>query len=170
MPDRVKEAVFGMLGSHYDCPGALPPLHVADVFAGSGSMGLEALSRGAASCCFFERDALALDALQKNLQALGIEREVTVVTGDAWQAAVDAPDGPSFDLVLLDPPYGDSLDPSNRGAVRGYLRRLGMGGHRQPLVVLHHPAKVHFVMAVDDPWRVIHERCFGTHAVTLFAR
>ena len=68
MPDRLKEAIFAMLGDYYDCPGELPELHVADVFAGSGSLGLEALSRGASTCYFFERDRKALEMLKINLR------------------------------------------------------------------------------------------------------
>src|SRR3989304_6946937 len=81
MPDRVKQAIFDMLGSRYDDPGALPPLLVADVFAGGGSMGLEALSRGAAFCSFFERDRQALEALCSNIESLGAGQESRVVAG-----------------------------------------------------------------------------------------
>src|SRR3972149_2479777 len=84
MPDRVKQTIFDMLGSRYDCPGALPPLLVADVFAGGGSMGWEALSRGAAFCGFFERAREALDALRRNVESLGAGLESSIVSGDAW--------------------------------------------------------------------------------------
>ena len=170
MPDRVKEAVFSILGSHYDHPGAMPSLRVADVFAGSGSMGLEALSRGAASCCFFERDRVALDALRRNVRVLGAEELATVVTHDAWRASMADPDGRPFELVFLDPPYRDSEDLSESGAVRRYLARLGGVEDNRPLVVLHHAATVRLEMDDIDTWRVWDRRRFGTHAVSFLLR
>ncbi len=170
MPDRVKEAVFSILGSHYGHPGAMPSLRVADVFAGSGSMGLEALSRGAASCCFFERDRVALDALRQNVRVLGAGALATVVTRDAWRAAVADPDERSFELVFLDPPYRDSEDSSESGAVKRYLVRLAEVEDNRPLVVLHHAAAVRFEMDDMDMWRVSDRRTFGTNAVSFFLR
>ncbi|MCH7814456.1 MAG: RsmD family RNA methyltransferase [Planctomycetes bacterium] len=58
-PDRIKEAVFDILGARWGSPGTVPPLWVADLFAGSGSLGLEAVSRGARGCVFVERDRAA---------------------------------------------------------------------------------------------------------------
>jgi 16S rRNA (guanine966-N2)-methyltransferase len=170
MPDRVKEAVFNILGSHYACPGGLPALRVADVFAGSGSMGLEALSRGAAHCCFYERDRDAVEALRRNLEVLGVGSEATIVTADAWRRAVAGSDGRPFELVFLDPPYRDSEDTSSAGAIGRYLSRLGERDDSMPLVVLHHRAGIRFVMGTDDPWRVVDRRTLGSSAVTFFAR
>ncbi len=168
MPDRVREAVFDMLGSYYDTPGMLPALRVADVFAGGGSMGLEALSRGAASCCFFERDRAALEALRRNLQALGVGPEASIVMQDAWREAVAGPDGGPFDLVLLDPPYADSEDTSDSGAVRRYLRRFDQSDGGRPVVLLHHPARVQYTASADESWRVLKQRTFGSNGVTVF--
>lgn len=170
MPDRVKEAVFDILGTYYGCPGALPPLRVADVFAGSGSMGLEALSRGAAWCCFFERNRGALGALRRNIEALGARGAATIVTHDAWRHAVLAADGRPFDLVLLDPPYRDSEDASEDGIVRRYLGRVGELDENRPLIVLHHQATVRFEAGATDLWRIVDQRSFGTNTVTFFAR
>ncbi|MFZ5794795.1 MAG: RsmD family RNA methyltransferase, partial [Pseudomonadota bacterium] len=66
--DRVREALFSMLASRL---GSFEDLAVADLFAGSGALGLEALSRGAASCIFVEQDKAALDALRTNITKLG---------------------------------------------------------------------------------------------------
>ena len=85
VPDRVKESIFNILGNHYDCLGSLPPIRVADVFAGGGSMGLEALSRGAAHCTFFERDRTALAVLRKNFTTLDVKKEATIIARDAWR-------------------------------------------------------------------------------------
>jgi len=170
MPDRVREAVFSSLASRYDQRGALPPWRVADVFAGAGSMGFEALSRGAASCCFFERDRVALDALRRNIEALDAVAATSIVARDAWRAAAEAPGGDPFDIVFLDPPYRDSVDVSAKGPVRRYLARLAERSEGTPLVLLHHHVRVRFEASVDQPWRVTDVRVYGTNAVTCFER
>ena len=170
MPDRVREAIFNMLGSRYECPGQLPALTVADVFAGSGSMGLEALSRGAGCCCFFERNDMAVAAIRQNLSELRVGPEGVVVTRDAWTCAVSTPDGAPFDLVFLDPPYADSDDTERDGRVRRYLQRLSEQGAGAGLVVLHHRASVRFDLSDDEGWQVADRRTFGSNGVTFFQR
>ncbi len=170
MPDRVKEAVFDILGALFGCGATLPPLRIADVFAGSGSMGLEALSRGAASCCFFERDQKALAALRRNLDSLGVDREASIVTQDAWRNAMRSVDGQPFELVFLDPPYRASRDATQSGSVLQYLARLGEQEDNKPLVLLHHHVKVRFEEQASDDWRILDRRTYGTNSVTFFAR
>jgi 16S rRNA (guanine966-N2)-methyltransferase len=98
--DRVREAVFSIVGS---VEGA----SVLDLFAGSGAMGLEALSRGAASCVFVERDRAAARVIEANLEKLRLTGAV-VVTGDAAAALREERDrGRLYDLVLVDPPYDE---------------------------------------------------------------
>lgn len=102
--DRVREALFSMLASRL---GGFEGLRVADVFAGSGALGLEALSRGAAHCVFVERDRDALKAVKANIAALGANAEVRE------GSALHLPDrAEPLDLVLMDPPYasGDGLE------------------------------------------------------------
>lgn len=169
MPDRVKQAIFDMLASRYNSPGALPPLLVADVFAGGGSMGLEALSRGAVFCSFFERNRLALDALRTNIESLGAGPNSRIVAGDAWRAGMATPNGRPLALIFLDPPYRDCDNTTERGEVRRFLQRLGEVPGVGRLVVLHHPAHTRFVLAVDDPLQVVEERRIGSNAVTFFA-
>jgi 16S rRNA (guanine966-N2)-methyltransferase len=96
--DRVREATFNALASQDRLDGA----RVADLFAGTGALGIEALSRGAAHCRFVERDRRALQVLRENLSALGLTGRSTVVMADA---AVDSASMPAVDLVLADPPY-----------------------------------------------------------------
>lgn len=95
--DRVREAIFNSLGSAGLLDGAL----VADLFAGSGAVGIEALSRGAARCTFVERDRAALRALEDNLDVLDLRDRSRVLSSDAL-AVVPAIDA---DIVLADPPY-----------------------------------------------------------------
>lgn len=88
--------------------GRFDGLHVVDLFAGSGALGLECLSRGAASCVFVENDATALRALGDNVARVGAEDAATVVRADAlsW---LDGPPSVRFDLALADPPYSRGL-------------------------------------------------------------
>lgn len=170
MPDRVKEALFDLLGSRYQCPGELPPIRVADVFAGSGSMGLEALSRGASHCWFFERERVALTALRKNIETLDAADRTRVITTDAWRSAVRPSPGEAFELIFLDPPYRDSEDSSPRGLVAQFLARVSQEDDNRPLVVLHHPRTSRFGDDLSPPWTIVDHRIFGSNGVTLFAR
>ena len=101
--DRVREALFSMLASRL---GSFEGLQVADLFAGSGALGLEALSRGAARCVFVENDRRAIEAIRANIASLGASGEV--LARGAEHAALPAP----ADLVFLDPPYGSGLAPA----------------------------------------------------------
>jgi 16S rRNA (guanine966-N2)-methyltransferase len=97
--DRVREALFSILG-----PAAVERARVLDLFAGSGALGIEALSRGASGATFVESAATALRALEANVAALRLEARV--VRGDALRFLDSASaDGSHYDLVFLDPPY-----------------------------------------------------------------
>ena len=101
--DRVREALFSMLGP-------LDDARVLDLFAGSGALGIEALSRGAATAILVERDARAVEVIRANLDALGLGAvEAELVRADARAALRDASArGDAYDLVFLDPPYRDA--------------------------------------------------------------
>jgi 16S rRNA (guanine966-N2)-methyltransferase len=103
--DRVREALFAMLG---DLHGA----SVLDLFAGTGALGIEALSRGAREVVFVERDASAVRALGENLAALAVEPgEAEVRRGDALSALRTARErAEKYDLVFIDPPYRRARD------------------------------------------------------------
>lgn len=97
--DRMRETLFSMLISRL---GNFEDLRVADLFAGSGALGLEALSRGAAHCLFVEQERPALDAIRANLSAFDARAKSTVEAGSVMglRAAREP-----YDLILLDPPY-----------------------------------------------------------------
>lgn len=114
--DRTREALFSMLISRI---GSFDGLAVADLFAGSGALGIEALSRGAASCLFVEHDRAAVDALRANLAKLG-------ATGDVRAVSVMTlgPAPAPIDVLMMDPPYR-----SGAGSVAlDKLARLGWVG------------------------------------------
>jgi 16S rRNA (guanine966-N2)-methyltransferase len=97
--DRAREGLFSMLASRI---GSFEGLAVADLFAGSGALGLEALSRGAARCLFVDKDPAALAAVKRNVATLGAAGRAEIRA----QAAEHAPPPPApCDLVLMDPPY-----------------------------------------------------------------
>ena len=98
--DRVREAVFSILGP-------LEGLHVLDLYAGSGALGIEALSRGAASATFVDSSAAAVAAVRRNLAALGLEGRVERRDALAFLSRA-AQAGERWNLVLLDPPYSSA--------------------------------------------------------------
>jgi 16S rRNA (guanine966-N2)-methyltransferase len=116
--------------------GELSRLRVLDLFAGSGALGIEALSRGAATATFVERSPRALAALRANIDALGLAGRARVVEGDAL-AALRAPG--EYDLVFLDPPYaaagslGSELARALPAVLAGRARVVSESDRRAPL-------------------------------------
>ena len=109
MLDRVREALFSILGADH---GGLADALVLDLYAGSGSLGLEALSRGAARARLVERGAAALQVLRANIEALDLGARAEVLCGDALAESSWVPLGapeprepPPFDVIFFDPPY-----------------------------------------------------------------
>ncbi len=108
--DGAKEAVFNILGHRFGTPGALPAVEVLDIFAGTGGLGIEAVSRGASRCTFVERNPRALRALRENLRQLGLSKSCRVLTDNAWSMRFPpTPDG--YGVVFFDPPYRDVESP-----------------------------------------------------------
>jgi 16S rRNA (guanine966-N2)-methyltransferase len=107
--DRVRQALLDVL-AHAPWSRPFAGLRVMDVFAGSGALGLEAVSRGAAFCLFVETEAAARGAIRDNIEALGLFGRTRIHRRDAVDLGVKpAADGAPFDLVFLDPPYGKGL-------------------------------------------------------------
>ena len=101
-PDRVRESLFQILGDLNDA-------RVLDAFAGTGALGLEALSRGAAHVTFIERDPETLVSLRANIDALGVSEQASVIARDTDRAlAASAQLGATYDLVFLDPPFSET--------------------------------------------------------------
>ncbi len=129
--DRIKEALFSMLGSRVDLAGAA----ILDLFAGSGALGIEALSRGAAAVTFVEQEPAARRALTANLERCGLADRALVVGQSARPALARlVGEGRRFDGVLMDPPYRQDLADQA-------LATIGSGALLQPagwVVAEHH--------------------------------
>lgn len=112
--DRVRETLFSMLTSRI---GSFEGLRIADLFAGSGALGLEALSRGAAFACFVENDRRALEAIRANIDKLGLDDRSQPLA----RSALALPPAEPFDLIFADPPYA----PQSGTAAAAELVRAG---------------------------------------------
>jgi 16S rRNA (guanine966-N2)-methyltransferase len=129
--DRVREALFSILGD-------LDGLRALDLYAGTGALGIEALSRGAISCTFVERDRRALAVLRANLESLGIDADVR--PRDALRVLAEASAArDAYDLVFLDPPYrhaarmGRELSEALPAALAAGARVVCESDRRDPL-------------------------------------
>lgn len=145
--DRVREAVFAVLGSMH----AVEDVSVADLFAGTGALGIEALSRGAASATFVDSDRVAVEMINANLASTGLEATATVVHSSVARWLEHAG---HVDLAFVDPPY----------AFDGWPEVLSALDAR--LVVLEARA----VVAVEEPWRVLKVKQYGGTVVTVATR
>lgn len=146
--DRVREAVFDIL----DALGGVEGAHVLDLFCGSGAMGLEALSRGAASATFVDRDTRALAAVERNLRHVGLEEaqaDVVRATLPAWLARGGT--GQAVDVVFCDPPYAFDRWEELLGAAPGRL------------AILESDREV----PVPEGWDVVRTRRYGGTLVTV---
>lgn len=153
MGERIRNALFNSLGAEVE--GA----EVLDAFAGTGSIGIEALSRGASQATFIEKDRIAQKILAKNVTSLELEGRVTIVrtTVNNWLAATKAP---LFDIIFVDPPYDDSQF-STVEKLLGLLKPNG-------LMVLSHPGRG------ETPTRpgvvVVDNRSYGSACLTFYRR
>jgi 16S rRNA (guanine966-N2)-methyltransferase len=153
--DRVRESVFSMLRSRLDFEG----LRVLDLFAGTGALGIEAISRGAADCTFVEADRRTAKLIEENLRDLGVADRGNVITGDAIGFAGTT--GESFDLIVADPPYAATTFDRLIEEIfaRGVLRPTGV-------FLLEHSSAMQPRTAAGAT--VLAHRAFGDTAVTLY--
>lgn len=152
--DRAREALFASLAPQ------LAGAAVLDLWSGSGSLAIEALSRGAAQAVLVERDRAALTALRANLAACGLTEQATVIADDVARFARRPPGGP-FDLVFADPPYATPID--DVWTVLDRLWRAGTLDAAAELVV-HRPAR-DAVPTPPVPLALAHVRTYGDTAL-----
>lgn len=152
MSERARNALFNSIASE------LPGARVLDAFAGSGSLGIEAMSRGAAEVVFVEKDRIAAKIIQKNLDLLGIDNSKVIKTTVFNWIETATPKG--FDIIFADPPYND-VQFSTVERLLGLLKPSA-------LMVLSHPGKG------EVPSRtgvvVVDNRSYGNLNLTLYRR
>ena len=156
LSDRAREGLFSSLGT------ALRDARVLDLFAGTGAMGIEALSRGAQRALFVDRAPKAIRAIQENLRRTGLEDQATTRRTDALQAVRACPG--RFDLVLMDPPYatgGDVLDPLLSDVARRVLPVHG------GLVVLTRGTKS-YMPVIPLHWLLDRRLSYGDAVISVF--
>lgn len=158
--DRVREALFSILTSQnvFDSPP-----RVLDLYAGSGALGFEALSRGASHVVFVEQGRPALTVIRQNAAALSVETESTIL-GTKVERALPTLKDEEMDLVLIDPPYADVRSPPFLEILSGAARLLAASG----ILVLEHSSG-------DSPPTVstlspLPTRIYGDTALTLFEK
>ncbi len=162
-PDRVREALFSLLAPH------LPEARVLDLFAGTGALGIEALSRGAGHATFIERDRDALTALRRNLTILP-GADVRVLGQPLPRALDPLAEEEPFDLIFLDPPYAAGL----LAATLARLSELNLLNHGG-VAICEHPGGAQGEASPPETirslpssaWRILETRSWGNVAVTL---
>ena len=163
-PDRVREALFSSLEVWLGGPGSLVGVRVLDLYAGSGALGIEALSRGAGHVVFVERDPAAIDVFQANLELLALTGSSEVHKGQVLRVLSSSRlIEMSFDVALIDPPF-ESAESAN--ILQGLLdaNRIRLGG----IVILEHRA------GSDTPrtegFENLRTRNYGKVATTFYRR
>ena len=153
--DRVKQTIFDMLTTRIDMRG----IQVLDLFAGSGSLGIEALSRGAGHVTFVESDHEAARSIEQNIQTLGCEELTTVEETDAMHFMSHV--HPAFDLIFADPPYAFDRTPDIPEIIfeRSILKQEGY-------LLIEHAPDIHFVQT--SRYDAGPEKKFGRTLVTFF--
>ena len=146
--DRVREATFNALGSL----GLIEGASVLDLFAGSGAMGIEALSRGAAAATFVDNERSAIEAIHANLAATKLASSATVVRGDAARFATR--ESARFDLAVADPSYAFDAWPELLAEIH------------VPVVVIESDREIE----VGIDWAVVRMRRYGSTVVTISRR
>ena len=154
MGERIRNAMFNSIGSE------LVDTQVLDAFAGTGSVGLEALSRGAHHITFIERDKIAQKILAKNIASLGVENETKVIRTSVnnW---LETSKAGSYDIIFADPPYHD-LQLSTVSKLFGLLKPNG-------LMLLSHPGRGE-VPNLENGIVVVDNRSYGNAHLTSFRR
>jgi 16S rRNA (guanine966-N2)-methyltransferase len=153
LSDRAREGLFASLGAQ------VRDGRCADLFAGTGAVGIEALSRGAATCAFVDSSAPAVRTIRENLWKTGLGERATVVRSDV-RRFLDRPTGP-YDLAFLDPPYR-LPDRTLRDVLESLRSRLSEGA----TVALTRPSGAHTdVIPVD--WPVVRRLVYGDTRVLL---
>ena len=161
-PDKVKGAVFSSLGEWV--VGA----RVLDLYAGSGALGIEALSRGAADATFVDQSRSCAEAIRKNLASARLEEAATVLQSDISRALRQLGGGPRFTLVLADPPYAKT--PGRSSLAQELLDNADLAAVTEPggwLVLEHYKNDV---LKPPPAWQFNRQQRHGDTLVSFFER
>lgn len=153
--DRVKESIFNILQDQVE--GRI----VLDLFAGTGNLGIEALSRGAKSAVFVEKGRQALRLIERNLTQLGLGRRSEILPKDVRRAiGILKQRGERFDLIVMDPPY-------QRGLIQSTLMKLNSHQiyHRSSILVIEHNRREPLPHDLDG-WNLIRQRQIGDTVIS----
>jgi len=164
--DFIKETIFNLLA------GKEKEEEVVDFFAGSGSLGLEALSRGARSCVFVEKSRAALKVLRKNIEKTGFENKTVVVKCDVMESLKRLEHMErSFGVAFVDPPYEESLNISRGSRIYEWLSIVGRGNllKEGALLVLKHPWRSLFAEVIPG-FALERRRRYGEGSLTFLRK
>ena len=162
--DRVKESLFSVLGK-YDLPDGKI---VADVFSGVGSLGLEALSRGAKFVIFVENDPKVITVLKRNIEKAGFADESEVLRADAFKVGVPAGER-RYDIAFVDPPYLFTRNVGEDSPLNGLLDMLSQQLCSNGVIVVRTHKRTELLGRYSQ-LRIIERRQWGTMAVTILQR
>lgn len=163
--DRVKESIFDVLYKYNLIEGRF----VADLFCGTGSFGLEALSRGAAGAIFVDKDRSAIEILKKNIAKAGFVSQARVANADVFRVgAPPAADGSKYSLVFVDPPYVMSNEASEKSRLAGLLKLLPEQITDDGLVIVRTEEKINLLDSYGS-LRIIDRRVWSSMAVAFLA-
>ncbi|MBU2580461.1 MAG: 16S rRNA (guanine(966)-N(2))-methyltransferase RsmD [Alphaproteobacteria bacterium] len=155
--NRVRESVFNVLAHSPECP-PLEGARIIDLFAGTGALGLEALSRGAAFALFVETDASARAAVQENIEAFGLQGVTRLFRRDATDLGpANARD--RYDIAFLDPPYGNGLG-------ERALRALQTGGWLKSGAIAILEERAGTALELPQAFQTFDERSYGDTTIT----
>lgn len=170
--DRVKESVFNILGCWYETPGLIPAVTALDLFSGSGAFGFEALSRGASSTCFVERDHAAASVIRQNIRHLKCEDQAMVIQSDAWRGPSTwaMAQGPA-DLLFLDPPFPDGHGKIGFDRVAALLAKMAHDqcSANDALLMFRHDKNLTIEQAPTG-WRLVDQRVIGRSVLSFMQR
>ena len=153
--DRVKESIFNILG------GEVEGKFVLDLFAGTGNLGIEALSRGAKKAVFVEKGRQALRLIRRNVIQIGLERRVEIIPRDASRAiGILKWRGEIFDLIMMDPPY-------EKGLIKRTLTKLNSHPiyHVNSILIIEHDRREP-LPSIPEGWNLIRERRMGDTVIS----
>jgi 16S rRNA (guanine966-N2)-methyltransferase len=160
--DRVKQSLFDIL-TNYDL---LSGARAADLFSGVGSLGLEALSRGAAFVTFVEKSGEVIEVLEKNIAKAGFGERSRVVHASAFRVGAPVGAGERYDLVFVDPPYAMTQEVGNGSSLADLLNILHDQVTQGGVVVVRTQRSV-ALLEDYGPFHVVDRRRWGTMAVVL---